>query len=100
MGLIKKLNKWANAHTYLLLDLVRVLLGVVFFVKGIEFMNNYQEMERLASPFQEWPGGMIFLHYLIQNKMEDTLFLVATAMMTMKKPLILLKSLSCITFND
>ena len=40
MGLIKKLNKWANAHTYLSLDLIRVLLGVVFFVKGIEFMSN------------------------------------------------------------
>ncbi|GAB4509899.1 MAG: hypothetical protein Tsb004_11710 [Allomuricauda sp.] len=76
MGLIKKLNKWANAHTYLLLDLVRVLLGVVFFVKGIEFMNNYQEMERLASPFQEWPGGMIFLHYLIPAHFVGGLLIV------------------------
>ena len=65
MGLIKKLNKWANAHTYLSLDLIRVLLGVVFFVKGIEFMSNHEEMERLAKPFQDIPGGMIFLHYLI-----------------------------------
>ncbi|HBU78315.1 MAG TPA: DoxX family membrane protein [Muricauda sp.] len=65
MGLIKKLNKWANAHTYLSLDLIRVLLGVVFFVKGIEFMSNHEEMERLAEPFQDIPGGMIFLHYLI-----------------------------------
>ncbi|MBC73602.1 MAG: DoxX family membrane protein [Muricauda sp.] len=65
MGLIKKLNKWANAHIYLSLDLIRVLLGVVFFVKGIEFMSNHEEMERLAEPFQDIPGGMIFLHYLI-----------------------------------
>ena len=65
MGLIKNLNKWANAHTYLILDLIRVLLGVVLFVKGIEFMTNYEEMEQLAEPFEEVPGGMIFLHYLI-----------------------------------
>ncbi len=65
MGLIKNLNKWANAHTYLILDLIRVILGVVFFVKGIEFMTNFEEMERLASPFQNVPGGMIILHYLV-----------------------------------
>lgn len=65
MGLIKNLNKWANAHTYLILDVIRVLLGTVFFVKGIEFMTNYEEMERLARPFQDVPGGMILLHYLI-----------------------------------
>ena len=65
MGLIKNLNKWANAHTYLILDLIRVLLGIVLFVKGIEFMSNHEEMEKLAAPFQDVPGGMIFLHYLI-----------------------------------
>ena len=65
MGLIKNLNTCANAHTYLILDLIRVLLGIVLFVKGIEFMSNHEEMEKLAAPFQDVPGGMIFLHYLI-----------------------------------
>nr|WP_297785639.1 DoxX family protein [uncultured Allomuricauda sp.] len=65
MGLIKNLNKWANAHTYLILDIIRVILGVVLFVKGIEFMTNFEEMERLANPFQNVPGGMIILHYLV-----------------------------------
>src|SRR6056297_162691 len=65
MGLIKKLNKWANAHTYLMLDLIRLLLGIVLFVKGIEFMTNFEEMEKLALPFQNVPGGMIVLHYLV-----------------------------------
>jgi len=65
MGLIKNLNKWANAHTYLILDLIRVLLGIVLFVKGIEFMTNFEEMEKLALPFQNVPGGMIVLHYLV-----------------------------------
>jgi len=65
MGLIKKLNKWANAHTYLMLDLIRLLLGIVLFVKGIEFMTNFEEMEKLALPFQNVPGGMLVLHYLV-----------------------------------
>ena len=76
MGLIKNLNKWANAHTYLILDLIRVLLGVVLFVKGIEFMTNYEEMERLAEPFEEVPGGMIFLHYLIPAHFVGGLLIV------------------------
>jgi len=65
MGLIKNLNKWANVHTYLILDLIRVMLGIVLFVKGIEFMTNFEEMEKLARPFQSVPGGMIILHYLV-----------------------------------
>ncbi|MEC3965924.1 DoxX family protein [Flagellimonas halotolerans] len=64
MALIKSLNKWANAHTYLLLDLIRVMLGIIFFVKGIEFMTNFTEMERMARPFEGVPGGMFILHYI------------------------------------
>ncbi|MBA4744335.1 MAG: DoxX family protein [Muricauda sp.] len=64
MALIKSLNKWANARTYLLLDLIRVMLGIIFFVKGIEFMTNFTEMERMARPFEGVPGGMFILHYI------------------------------------
>ncbi|WP_437394978.1 DoxX family protein [Flagellimonas lutimaris] len=76
MGYIKKLNKWANAHTNLVIDLFRVVLGVVFFVKGIEFMTNFEEMERLASPFQNVPGGMIILHYLVPAHFVGGLLIV------------------------
>ncbi len=64
MGLIKSLNKWANARTYLLLDLIRIMLGIIFFVKGIEFMTNFTEMERMVRPFEGVPGGMFILHYI------------------------------------
>ncbi len=65
MGHIKNLNKWANAHTYLFLDLIRIMLGVVLFIKGIEFMSNYTEMEAMARPFKDIPGGMLILHYIV-----------------------------------
>ena len=32
MATIKSLNKWANAHTYYPLDLLRVALGVFLFI--------------------------------------------------------------------
>ncbi len=64
MGTVKSLNKWANAHTYYPLDLLRVALGVFLFIKGIEFMTNYEQMSEIARPFQGMPGGMIILHYV------------------------------------
>jgi uncharacterized membrane protein YphA (DoxX/SURF4 family) len=64
MGTVKDLNKWANAHTYYPLDLLRVALGVFLFIKGIEFMTNHEQMAMMARPFQEMPGGMLILHYV------------------------------------
>ncbi|WP_108423059.1 DoxX family protein [Flagellimonas amoyensis] len=64
MGTVKKLNKWANAHTYYPLDFLRVALGIFLFIKGVEFMANYTEMAEMAKPFEGMPGGMIILHYI------------------------------------
>ncbi|WP_222984533.1 DoxX family protein [Flagellimonas meishanensis] len=64
MGTVKNLNKWANAHTYYPLDLLRVAFGVFLFVKGVEFMSNHEQMMVMAAPFEDMPGGMIILHYI------------------------------------
>jgi len=34
MNSVKELNKWANTHTYLPIDLLRVALGIFLFMKG------------------------------------------------------------------
>lgn len=64
MPTIKSLNKWANAHTYYLLDLLRVALGVFLFIKGIDFMSNHVQMAEVIRPFQDIPGGMLTMHYV------------------------------------
>lgn len=64
MNNIKYLNKWANAHTYLSVDLVRMALGVILFLKGISFITNTQYLADLLSPIDRFGGGMIFLHYV------------------------------------
>ena len=64
MGTVKNLNKWANAHTYYPLDLLRVAFGVFLFIKGVEFMTNHEQMMVMAAPFEDMPGGMIILHYI------------------------------------
>ena len=64
MNNIKYLNKWANAHTYLPVDLIRMALGVILFLKGISFITNTQYLADLLSPIDRFGGGMILLHYV------------------------------------
>ena len=67
MNNVKTLNKWANAHTYLPLDLLRMALGVFLFMKGIYFFSNVQYLVDLLSPidkFDKFGGGMFLIHYI------------------------------------
>ena len=64
MGRIKQWNKWANAHTYYPIDLLRVALGVFLFMKGVGFMSDPEQMRLLMQPFEKIPGSMMFLHYV------------------------------------
>lgn len=64
MDNIKNLNKWANSHTYLPLDLVRMGLGVFLFMKGIYFITNIQYLQDLISPIDRIGGGMFLIHYI------------------------------------
>ncbi|OYX83740.1 MAG: DoxX family membrane protein [Flavobacteriales bacterium 32-34-25] len=64
MNNVKELNKWANAHTYFTLDLVRIALGVFLFVKGIYFITNIPYLVDLISPIDNIGGGMFLIHYI------------------------------------
>lgn len=64
MGKIKILNKWANAHTYYPLDILRIMLGVFLFYKGVFFMSNLQELLALYEPFSSLADGMLTVHYI------------------------------------
>lgn len=64
MDNVKNLNKWANAHTYFPIDLLRVALGVFLFMKGISFITNIQYLADLISPIDRIGGGMFLIHYI------------------------------------
>ncbi|WP_108869742.1 DoxX family protein [Aquimarina aquimarini] len=64
MSTIKSLNKWANAHTYYPLDLLRIALGVFLFIKGIDFISNSQILVDLIKPVQSLAGSVIIMHYV------------------------------------
>ena len=64
MNNVKSLNKWANAHTYLPVDVLRMALGVFLFIKGVYFITNIQYLVDLMSPIDHIGGGMFLLHYI------------------------------------
>ncbi len=61
---LKSRNKWANAHTYYLLDILRIALGVFLIYKGVTFITNSREFEDLISPLSNFLGGMLTFHYI------------------------------------
>jgi len=65
MNTVKVLNKWANAHTYFSVDLLRMALGIFLFIKGIHFITNIQYLVDLIAPYDKnWGGGMFIVHYV------------------------------------
>ena len=73
---VKSLNKWANAHTYLPIDLVRIVLGIFLFIKGIWFVTNIQYLHELISPIDQFGGGMFLLHYIAPAHMIGGIMIV------------------------
>ncbi|POY40730.1 DoxX family membrane protein [Flavobacterium alvei] len=67
MNNVKSLNKWANAHTYLPVDLLRMALGIFLFWKGVTFITNIQYLVDLLSPIDKLDdgmSGMLIVHYV------------------------------------
>jgi len=64
MGVIKSLNKWANAHTYYPIDIIRVALGVFLVIKGVNFMGNAVQLLEVIKPMRSVIGEMMAIHYV------------------------------------
>ncbi len=64
MGYIKSLNKWANAHTYYPLDLLRIALGILLFYQGVYFMSNLSLLTDLYKPIESITGNVLLVHYI------------------------------------
>lgn len=78
---IKSLNKWANAHTYYSLDLLRVALGVFFFIKGLQFISQTHMLTELIAPLKGYGGVMLAVHYIAPVHLVGGI-LIATGLLT------------------
>ena len=76
MNSVKELNKWANTHTYLPIDLLRIALGIFLFMKGISFITNIQYLADLISPIDKIGGGMFLIHYIAPAHMVGGIMIV------------------------
>lgn len=61
---VKGLNKWANRHTSYSLDVLRIILGIFLFLKGVSFITNNRDFEDLIAPLSNFLGGMLTFHYI------------------------------------
>ena len=76
MGWVKTRNQWALAHSYYLTDLIRIGIGVLQIVKGVEFMSNPEQFEEVMKPFKNWPGSWLIMHYVITAHFVAGFFLI------------------------
>ncbi len=64
MKAVDKLNKWANAKTNIAFDILRIGLGVFFFVKGVQFADQTQMLLDLIQPKNQDAVGLLIVHYV------------------------------------
>lgn len=76
MGAIIKLNKWANAHTNIGFDALRVLLGSFLFYKGIDFMAHTERIISVLNPVDTFGWTMIIVHYITMTHLVGGILIV------------------------
>ena len=65
MNDIKKWNKWANVHSYFIIDLLRVMTGVFMLYKGFSFMSNPNYYDYFANELSFFGGGILLIHIVV-----------------------------------
>ena len=64
METIVKVNKWANSHTNILFDALRLGLGVFLFWKGMLFAGQTQTLVDLMQPKDPQAATIFIAHYI------------------------------------
>ncbi len=81
MKTIVRMNKWANAHTSIGLDVLRIGLGVFLFWKGIQFSGQTKELTHLIAPNHPDAITLILAHYIAMSHFAGGI-LVAVGLLT------------------
>ena len=76
MYAVSKLNKWANAHTNIGFDVLRVLLGAFLFYKGMDFMAHTGMIIDVLEPVKTFGWTMIIVHYISLVHLVGGLFIM------------------------
>ena len=74
---VKSRNKWANAHTYYALDVLRMILGGFLIYKGATFITHSRNFEDLIAPVSNFLGGMFTFHYIASAHIMGGIMIIA-----------------------
>lgn len=69
MKTIVHLNKWANAHTYVYIDIVCIATGLFLLLKGIQFTNQADYLLDILRPIHPEPLSLFLVHYVAMAHM-------------------------------
>ncbi|MDP2386636.1 MAG: DoxX family protein [Bacteroidota bacterium] len=72
---ILKLNKWANAHTNIGIDALRVLLGAFLFYKGMFLLGNTEESMKILKSMPGLGGNLFLIHYIAMAHICGAVFI-------------------------
>lgn len=64
MLVVKRLNKWANKHYSVPMNIFRIFLGIFLFIKGLEFATGTQELVDLIRPNNPDTATLFLAHYV------------------------------------
>ena len=81
MSLFSNLDTWSDEHHPRLLDLIRVLLGLVILFKGIYFISHTDELQSILSNSKFPWVSFIIAHYVALAHLAGGL-LIAVGMFT------------------
>ena len=67
MNFFQRLEKWGDTHHPKWLDAIRIVLGIFLFLKGIEFINNMDNLSNVidSSGFLGSISTGILAHYVV-----------------------------------
>ena len=80
MKAVVQLNKWANAHTSIAIDVVRIVTGLFLIFKGLQFSFQTNYLSDIISS-SSLGTGLILEHYIAMAHIAGG-FLVAMGLIT------------------
>lgn len=64
MNLIQKVEYWGDTHHPQWLDVLRIILGIFIFVKGVQFIADTNSVIRLLENTTFQPNAWAIIHYV------------------------------------
>ena len=83
MNMIQRMEHWGDTHHPKWLDVLRMVLGILLFMKAVEFMNNMDALSALIgkSSFLSSISIGVMAHYVIMTQLVGG-FMVAFGLLT------------------